>query len=111
MAYTTADVEQWMGQGAATLVAPLLARVKVAVDAWAAQHYDLTGAGGDADQALIMQCARLYTRKHSPDGIAGADDLTPIRVQSFDVDVQRLLAPYLKVSGLFGPTAATLAAE
>lgn len=81
-----------------------LARVCAAVDEWADRHYDVTDPPADFEQGLIMRASRLYRRKHSPDGISGADDLAPIRVPTFDAEEARLLSGRLKTAGLFGPS-------
>jgi hypothetical protein len=107
MAWTGADVEAWMGVDTGTLNATLLARVVAAVTDHADRHYDLTTVAptDEHDQALIMQAARLYNRKHSPAGWSGSDDLTPVQVQVFDPDIARMLAGRILTPGIFGPTA------
>lgn len=111
MAYTADDVITWMvgaeAVDAGTVDADLLDRVIAAVNAHAARHYDLTDPDDELDQALIMECARLYSRRHTQNGYAGTSDAGPVRVLTFDADVQRLLSGRLLVAGLFGPTAAT----
>lgn len=46
--------------------------------------------------ACLMQAARYWKRKDSPEGVAGFGDLGPIRVMSFDPDVERMVGRYLK---------------
>lgn len=112
MAFTADDVVEWLIDEAAvaagTIDADLLARVVAAVNAHAARHYDLTDAGDgtdtERDQALIMECGRLYSRRHTQNGYAGAGDYGPVRVLTFDADVQRLLAGRMLTAGMFGPT-------
>lgn len=120
MAFTAiaaGDVEAWAGLAPGALDADLLGRVIDAVNTHAARHYTIDDVddGGpvdaERDQALLMQAHRLYQRKHSPGGYSGADELGPIKVQAFDVDVQRLLAGRLIVAGIFGPSETTAAAE
>ncbi len=110
MAFDRNDVEAWLNQPADSLDPEILDRLIAAVADHAGDHYDVNAVSADRwDQALIMQTARLWQRKYSPDGLAGSgsDDLVPIRIPSFDVDVQRLLSAGLIVAGIFGPTAAT----
>lgn len=104
MAYTASDVEDWLGVG--TLDTDLITRVIAAVDEHADRHYDLTTVAptDEHDQALIMQAARLYTRRHSPAGFSGSDDLAPVQVRTFDPDIARMLAGRLRTAGLFGPS-------
>jgi hypothetical protein len=108
VAFTRNDVEDWLGQPHDSLDATVLDRLIAGVTDHAGDHYTQADVSEDRwDQALIMQTGRLWQRKYSPDGLAGtgSDDLAPIRIPSFDVDVQRLLSRGLKVAGLFGPTA------
>lgn len=105
MPVAVADVREWLGDVDSVIDVDVLTRVCAAVDDWAARHYDLTSPTDEVDQALIMQAGRLYRRRHSPDGISGADDLAPIRVPVFDADVARMLSGRLRTAGLFGPSA------
>lgn len=111
MAWVKADVEKWLGLAADSLPAAELQRVCDAVQLHAARHYDLTAPTADHDQALIMAAAKLWQRRHSPDGFSGSDDRGPIRVHTFDADVQRLLADRLTTAGLFGASGNTIDAE
>lgn len=104
MAYTTADVEQWLGVDEDSLDAELLTRIKTAVDQHAAKFYDLTAPAEEHDQALIMQAANLYRRKHSPGGSQGSDDRGAIVITRFDPDVRDMLADRLITAGIFGPS-------
>lgn len=112
MAYTTDDVIEWLIDAdavtAGAIDADLLDRIKAAVDAHAARFYDLDDAGDgtddERDQALIMECGRLYSRRHTQNGYAGGGDYGPVRVLAFDHDVQRLLAGRMITAGIFGPT-------
>ena len=114
VAIVPADVEQWLGVDAGTLDATALARVIDATVAHAGRIYDLTDALDDTDterdHALIMESARAFARKHSVNGYQGADELGAVAVRAFDVDVHRLLAGRLIVTGMFGATAETDAA-
>lgn len=106
MAYTTADVEEWLGVDTGVIDADLLTRIKTVVDQHAAKFYDLTtvAAEEEHDQALIMQCAAIYRRKHAPNGVQGAGDTGTIIVTRFDPDVRELLADRLITAGIFGPS-------
>lgn len=46
-------------------------------------------------RATILQASRLYRRKDSPEGVAGANEWGLVRVPNFDPDVKALLAPYV----------------
>lgn len=46
-------------------------------------------------QATFLQASRLYRRKDSPEGVAGANDWGLVRVPNLDPDVKALLAPYV----------------
>lgn len=45
-------------------------------------------------QACLIQSARIFKRRYSPEGVAGFGEFGAVRVNSLDVDVQRLLADY-----------------
>ena len=113
MAVDPDDVIAWLGgtDAMAGVDTAVLTRVCAAVDDWADRHYDVTTPTDEVDQALIMQAGRLYQRRHSPDGISGADDLAPIRIHTFDGDVARLLSGRLRTAGLFGPSANVVVEE
>lgn len=104
MSYTTADVELWLGVDTGVINAGLLTRIKTAVDQHAAKFYDLTSPEEEDDQALIMQCAALYRRKHSPSGYTGSDDRDVLVITRFDPDIRELLADRLITAGMFGPS-------
>jgi hypothetical protein len=46
-------------------------------------------------KATLIQAARLYRRKDSPEGVVGSAEWGTIRVSRVDPDVQALLAPYV----------------
>jgi len=46
--------------------------------------------------ACVMHAARYYKRKDSPEGVAGFGEFGPVRVSSFDPDVERILGRFLK---------------
>lgn len=78
----------------------LLERVLTAVVAHAT--LTLAAPGEDAEpevvalweQALLMQCARIWKRRDTPEGVIhwGPDGV--VRVNRFDADVQELLEPF-----------------
>lgn len=47
-------------------------------------------------QANLLQSARFYKRKDSPEGVAGSADWGLIRVPNLDPDVRALIAPYVR---------------
>lgn len=47
--------------------------------------------------AVLMQAARYYKRKGSPEGVAGFNDFGVVRVSTLDPDVEKLVGRYLKV--------------
>lgn len=51
----------------------------------------------DLQQAFFLRVQRYLARRNSPDGIVGFADFGPIRVSSFDADIERLEGPYRKV--------------
>ena len=114
MAYTRDDVETWLVDAGSVgdFDETVLDRIIAGVDAHAARFYDLTdaddGTDDERDQALIMECARLYMRKHSSSGYVGTDELGAVRVTSFDPDVRSLLAGRMITAGVFGPSSNTV---
>lgn len=53
-------------------------------------------AFADLAEAERIYAARLYTRKDSPEGVAGWGELGVIRLRD-DPDVRRLIGPYLDI--------------
>lgn len=49
----------------------------------------------DIKQATLLQAARLYRRKDSPEGVAGSAEWGLIRLPHLDPDVRALIAPYV----------------
>jgi hypothetical protein len=47
------------------------------------------------EQACVLQAARLYRRKDSPEGVVGNAEWGTLRVSRVDPDVQALLAPFV----------------
>jgi hypothetical protein len=51
--------------------------------------------------ATLIQATRLFARKQSPFGIAGAPDMGVVRLSSrLDADVEVLARPFRKMFGL-----------
>lgn len=48
--------------------------------------------------AALVQAARLYKRRGSPEGFSGVGDFGPVRVAAWDPDIEANLAPYLRVA-------------
>lgn len=46
-------------------------------------------------QATLVQAGRLYRRKDSPEGVAGAGDFGVVRLARIDPDVRALLDPFV----------------
>ncbi len=46
-------------------------------------------------QATLLDAARLFRRKDSPEGLAGGGEFGPVRVPASDPDVRSLIAPYV----------------
>lgn len=47
--------------------------------------------------AVRIMALRLWRRRMSPEGIAGFEDFGGVRVSRLDPDVQRILAPYVRI--------------
>lgn len=61
----------------------------------AVTHIEPATPGADWEMAVLMQCASLFRRRFTPDGVLGAADNGPvIRIAKYDPDVDALLAPY-----------------
>lgn len=50
--------------------------------------------GEDIRLATMMQAARLYRRRATPEGIFAVGDFGPFRVSALDPDIAALLQPY-----------------
>lgn len=95
MAITTADVANWAGESVPTgdslaLLERCLAAVSEHVDTYYVTDDPLTDS---QEQAVLMQSARLWRRRQSPDGVAAFGEFGPIRVSTLDPDVIGLLMP------------------
>jgi len=56
----------------------------------------------DVAQAVLLLAARLYKRRLSPEGVAGWDDMGPMRVVSRDPDVDRLIEQHVDAYKVWG---------
>ena len=98
------DVLEWLVSSTGATVPPtspedeaLLGRVVGAVIAHIAHTHELPAdveQADDWDQAHIMQAARLWDRRNTPNGIGGFGDFGAVRISRLDPDVAELLAPY-----------------
>jgi hypothetical protein len=48
--------------------------------------------------ATLIQAARIFKRRGSPEGVAGFGDLGLVRVAALDADVETMLAEYLRIA-------------
>jgi hypothetical protein len=94
-----AAVFAWMGTPAPTQAA--LESMQGVVDAVLANlartHTSPTvdpGELDDWDLAVTMQCARLWKRKSSPEGVISNGEFGAIRVTRFDKDIDAMLDPF-----------------
>jgi hypothetical protein len=97
---TATDVAGWSGVQMHELTTVEQDRLEATLAAVTAhvEHHCLPALelarGADFDQAVIMQTARLWKRRGSPEGVAGFGDLGTVYVTRLDHDVARLLEPY-----------------
>lgn len=93
---TAAEVFNWLAVSAPH--ADDLAQmdlVLAAVEAHVAQgHTRPITAAPDYELAVVMQSARVYKRRNSPEGVVSFGEDGAIRVSSIDRDVAALLAPF-----------------
>lgn len=98
---TTGDVRDWGGKTIAGVSDRELQRVLTAairgvqlrVEDWRTwTDEDIT----TMNQAVIMQTARLWSRKSSPNGVAGfGGDGAVVRFSRFDPDIDSMLQPFV----------------
>lgn len=99
-AVTATDVVEWGSLDTGGVGGtPLVQRVVDAVTLFIKGRYELLDAdealwGADAQLAVIMQAARLYKRRRSPEGVAGFGEMGVVRISRIDPDVAELLAAY-----------------
>jgi hypothetical protein len=97
---TVEDVKNWGDLDTGGVVVPaILDRVFAATIVFLQSRYallpaDLEDWEEDANLGLIMQAARLYKRRRSPEGVAGFAEFGVVRVSRVDPDVAELLKPY-----------------
>jgi hypothetical protein len=48
----------------------------------------------DYDLGITMQCARVWKRKSSPEGVIANSEFGAIRVTRLDPDIERVLDPF-----------------
>jgi hypothetical protein len=48
--------------------------------------------------ATLIQAARIYKRRGSPEGVASFGDFGPVAVSRLDPDIEADLSPFLKVT-------------
>ena len=48
--------------------------------------------------AALIQAARIYKRRGSPEGVANFGDFGPVIVSRIDPDIEANLSPYLRVA-------------
>jgi hypothetical protein len=88
----------WMGTPATSVTPAALESMTKVVDAVvsnaAKTHTEPDFDDPDYDLAITMQCARLWKRKSSPEGVISNSEFGAIRVTRFDSDIERLLDPY-----------------
>jgi hypothetical protein len=93
---TANDVFAWMGTPAPSDAA--LDSMAGVVDAvysnLAKTHTAPDPADADYTLAVTMQCARLWKRKSSPEGVIANSEFGAIRVTRFDSDIERMLDPF-----------------
>lgn len=85
----------------------LLASGAYVFPAYIPQAVRVTGVWGwsavpsEISMATLIQSSRLFARKQSPFGIAGAPDMGVVRLSSrLDADVEVLVRPFRKLAGL-----------
>lgn len=96
MAVTVASVSTWGKFTAAsgTDDYELLELVIAAVTEHVETHYEVADPLSDAQElAVILQCARMWKRRDTPEGIIAFDELGAVRISRLDPDVDMLLRP------------------
>lgn len=100
MAITSAELRDWSHITATDAeTTAMLEEVVATTNALIARRC-IAGADlqPEVHTAALMQAARFYKRRGSPEGVAGFAELGAVRVSSFDGDIEGLLSPYLKVA-------------
>jgi hypothetical protein len=91
-----AAVFAWMGTPAPTDAAmeSMVGVVDAVIFNIARTHTVPDPADPDYDLGIIMQCARLWKRKSSPEGVIANSEFGAIRVTRLDPDIERMLDPF-----------------
>jgi hypothetical protein len=90
-----AEVKLWIDVDVSdTIVDQVIAAVETSL---AATHDIPDPATADVRLAVTMQVARLLQRRRTPEGIMQFGGEVAIRVNRFDPDIDRLLAPYRRL--------------
>lgn len=99
MAVTAADVAHWakLPSVPSGTELDLLERTLAAVIVHITERYAVPDLVEDWDaaqeQALMMQTARIWRRRSTPEGLAAFGDSGVMRVFGLDADVEKLLTP------------------
>lgn len=96
MAVTAATVQKW---GKLNNGAPftgddltLMELVVAAVTGHVEKHFIVSDPMTDSQElAITMQCARLWRRRDTPEGVLAFGDLGAVRVSRLDPDVEEML--------------------
>jgi len=96
MTITSDDVFSWMGTPTVTEAATeSMTKVVDAISANIAKtHTEPEFEDPDYDLGITMQCARVWKRKSSPEGVIANSEFGAIRVTRLDPDIERMLDPY-----------------
>lgn len=63
---------------------------------WVAEHcYPASYLLNEVQYAILLQAARWWKRRQSPEGVAGFSDFGAVRISAVDVDVRMLLEHHL----------------
>lgn len=92
------DVFAWLGTPAPSVEARASMDIVVAaVTANIDRNHDAPidpASIADWDLACVMQSARIWKRKSSPEGVIASDEFGVIRVTRIDADVAQMLDPF-----------------
>lgn len=98
-AVTVDDVANWLGitvrgpvvDGVlSSVLNAVVANVGPRLGSWVPDPWP-----ADVDEAIVMQSARIYKRRNSPEGVAGFGDLGVVRVVALDPDVESMIGTSL----------------
>lgn len=94
MTITVADIKAWGKITTSSDDALIQAVLDAVVDHVETLHDLPSSYSPAARQAVIMQCARLWKRRDTPEGVLNFQDSGVIRIGNLDNDVQTMLAPF-----------------